>query len=80
MDGKHKYQFRVTRTVQKEVVIEVESSSLTEAYANADRYAQFGELPAGATIGPVKSTCLEHEMILANPLSKAVPTEGRVLH
>lgn len=79
-DGKHKYQFRIMRTVQKEVLIEVEGGSLTEAYLHADRYAQLGQLPAGATVTPLSSELIESQMLMTNPLAKGASTEERVLH
>jgi hypothetical protein len=80
MDGKHKYQFRVTRTVQSEVLIEVEGGSLTEAYMHADRYAQLGQLPPEATIKPLANEVLGHQLMMTNPLAKGAPAEERVLH
>ena len=80
MDGKHKYQFRIMRTVQKEVLIEVEGSSLTDAYWQADRYAQLGQVPSGATLTPLSSEVLQSQTLMTHPLAKGTPAGERVLH
>lgn len=80
MDGKHKYQFRVMRYVESEVLIEVEGGSLTEAYMHAERYAQLGQMPPDSTLKPLGSVVKGHEVMMTNPLAKGAPTEERVLH